>query len=82
MYLHFYIFLCLCILYYDTFQVLIGSVVQILLCISSSFFLLQFHKDMGKFELILCSSAFGFNGLLFTIDAIVMFQQIVFSRSR
>ncbi|XP_022168578.1 uncharacterized protein LOC111032512 [Myzus persicae] len=62
--------------------VLIGSVVQVLLCIASSYFLLQFHKDMGKFELVLCSSAFGFNGLLFTIDAIIMFQQIVFSRPR
>ncbi|CAI6362094.1 unnamed protein product [Macrosiphum euphorbiae] len=62
--------------------VLVGSVVQVLLCIASSFFLLQFHKDLGKFELVLCSSAFGFNGLLFTIDAIIMFQQIVFSRSR
>lgn len=72
--------LCFYCTYYDTLQVLIGSVVQVLLCIASSYFLLQFHKDMGKFELVLCSSAFGFNGLLFTIDAIIMFQQIVFSR--
>jgi len=70
------------IMIYDTLQVLVGSVVQVLLCIASSFFLLQFHKDLGKFELVLCSSAFGFNGLLFTIDAIIMFQQVVFSRSR
>lgn len=78
-----YIVLLMYILkYYDTLQVLIGSIVQVLLCIASSFFLLQFNKNMGKFELVLCSSAFGFNGLLFTIDAIIMFQQIIFSRSR
>ncbi|XP_025405383.1 uncharacterized protein LOC112679703 [Sipha flava] len=60
--------------------ILIGSFVQVLLCLVSSYFLLILHKDMGKFLFILCSSAIGFNGLLFTIDAIITFQQIMFSR--
>lgn len=66
--------------YNNILQVFLGSIVQVLLCIASSFILLKFHKDMGKFEFILCSSAFGFNALLFTIDAIIMCQQILFKR--
>ncbi|VVC28548.1 Hypothetical protein CINCED_3A011709 [Cinara cedri] len=62
--------------------IIIGSAVQVILSITSSYFLFVFYKDIGKYNLILCSSAFAMNGLLFTIDAIIMFQQIIFSRPR
>lgn len=62
------------------FQVAVGSIVQIILGIASSYFLWQFHRDLKKFQLILSSAAFGINALLFTIDAIIMFKQIIFSR--
>lgn len=72
--------LCVTFIIYNILQIIVGSIVQVLLCIGSSYFLWQFHRDLRKFQLMLCSAAFGFNGLLFTIDAIIMFQQIIFSR--
>lgn len=62
------------------FQTLIGSIVQIIICITSSLFIMQLNKDFDRYELLICSLAFALNALLFTIDAIATFQQTIFSR--
>ncbi|XP_050433711.1 uncharacterized protein LOC126841338 [Adelges cooleyi] len=57
--------------------VIFSTILLTVFCLTSTYFLMQLHKDLEKFDLLLCSSAFAITGLLFTCDAVITTQQII-----